>query len=481
MSDQFQRLQGQPVPGSLDRAYALAKVRDGLASGPGPACGRRGPKVAGAVVAVAALAVAVPLVVNMNQSAPPPAMGLAGPSPGSSGSADVRPAADCGIPASTRGWDVSPADVQTMLACAAAALTAPDLVISVEEIAEPIAGGDDWGRSWWNDRWTAPVAGGRLLRHVETVYDVDDNMQVVETGEAPEDSLLYYLADGEFQALVVDHEDKTYEFLDEYGEVDHLDPRGLGFMADLLAHLQLVRSVAEGGAEASSPDLITILGYDQQDGRDVVKVELAGEILPREYQKSTAASAELWLYLDEGLPARLAFNWDLGSLRQVDWESNLGRWCAEEAEAEGASGPCTDSPWLFRWFRTATPATALTLEIPDGYTAHVRQPEPPETAETGAPHDDGLVARAYDQESLYQLDGLDPSDLTDGIAIVVSAIDCADAIDQLDSVVVRWADGSPVTEPVAVSLVTKEAGMICHVIVTGDGAQLELASAAELP
>ena len=64
----------------------------------------------------------------------------------------------------------------------------------------------------------------------------------------------------------------------------------------------------------------------------MVKVQLAGEILPPEYQKSTATSAELWLYLDEGLPARLAFSWDLASLSQVDWESNRGRCCAEEAE-----------------------------------------------------------------------------------------------------------------------------------------------------
>ncbi|MDR1186057.1 MAG: hypothetical protein LBK95_01155 [Bifidobacteriaceae bacterium] len=398
--DQFDRLSQRATPDSFDpdsawagtvRRFAAEDAGNGARSGLSPAraaavpahsairpSGRhRGAKWAGALVGAAALAAAVPLLVIANQ--PKGQAGLASsPSPTASAESSSSAAADptlstraplpgqaCAPSAGER--TVTVAEAQALMQDALSALNASDLVISTETLAED-------GRFSDNERITAPVAGGRLL------------LSQIEVGQpwpgqwhSDSESLLHVDEDGVPHSLRIRHDLRSYS--EESGEdqvygngTDYLDPEDSGWMGQLTSHWQTAREFLLSASDPTATDGVTVLGWDQQDSCDVVKLQLAASILPAEYQAdSVLTSVGLWLYLDSGLPARMAFNFDLGKVNRTwqdgafSWYPTAGGWCWEEGRIDGASGDCTDRPIVFRWSNSSDPAADLTLEIPDGY------------------------------------------------------------------------------------------------------------------
>jgi hypothetical protein len=174
------------------------------------------------------------------------------------------------------------------------------------------------------------------------------------------------------------HDDGLYEINDpeDYGNgVDYLDPEGPGWMGQLTGYWNALKSVLERSM-ASSGQTPEVLSADRLDGRELVKMRFGAESLPTAYQESFATSAEVWFYTDDGLPARLSFSFDLAPIHadyvdnadgQLAVDISIANWCWEEAKADGASGACVDRPVLFRWGKSADPASLLTLRVPDGY------------------------------------------------------------------------------------------------------------------
>ncbi|MDR1634343.1 MAG: hypothetical protein LBS27_05370 [Bifidobacteriaceae bacterium] len=402
MSDQFDRLSHLPGPDSLDKASAWAATQQRLAASASNSAGRsrhRGAKLAGALVAVAAVA-ATPLVIVALRSQDQPGLGTISPSPSfSSESPDpsptdgatspgahqwpdlTAPAAECGIPNRADGTtEVTAADAQYMMQCSLAALAAPDLIISVETPAQE-------GRAVLTERITAPAAGGLLLVNTDWVYE-RETVTPTDTAIAPEKGdALFFVDDGKLLSLLLDHVNHTYSVadLEEYmlngvdylNGIDRLDPDGVGWMGRLVDKWETVKSLVQSASRPGAIGGITVLGSDRQNDREVVKLELAAELLPQEYQESFATSAELWLYLDDGMPARTVFKFDAASLHQDSVDNSAGTltadpslvgWCWAEANLDGSIGICADQPTIFSWSRSANPASAITLTVPDTYT-----------------------------------------------------------------------------------------------------------------
>jgi hypothetical protein len=293
--------------------------------------------------------------------------------------------------------DVTPQYAQLMMQRAADGLAAPDLIMSLEFPA-------DGTNSPQLERLTAPTAGGRILFQTDSLDSLP--------GATDE---LIYMEDGDPHGLFVYHNERQYS--QRVGEdnlargvmgysepFDDLDPSADGLLGQLMSDWRLIESVATAGADKANQDYITVLGPDQQDGRDVVRLGLTLDVLPPEYATFGVTSAELWLYLDDAMPARLAFDFDLTALRRViggqsdsglDQAAQLrlysatGSKCAEDAYDESASGICTARPFIFRWSNSSDPATAVTLEIPDGYTRQPADTENPD--DTPDPADRQLI------------------------------------------------------------------------------------------
>jgi hypothetical protein len=322
--------------------------------------------LAGALVAAAALAAAVPLLYAASQHDAAPGL-AASPSATSTGEAP-RPlvsTAECGT--SKAAADLTVEDVQTMLKCDVDALAAPDLVMSAETLADV-----ERGHAPWDRRLTGPVAGGVLLVNVDShAYAVDDEQ--ISTDDEDWDSL-FLPKDGVTLGTTLRHDSRTYQVFEP--EIDELDPDGDGSMFSLIYYWQTVQSLVDAGADAD-PGALSLLGVDRQDDRDVVKVELVGAVGYFSSWIGVANSVELWLYVDDGLPARLDLSYDLADLEA----SNLPLapapgWCQEDSAAAGAPTICVDAPILFRWYNTDDPARDITLDIPDGYTEYIPEEEP---------------------------------------------------------------------------------------------------------
>jgi hypothetical protein len=336
--------------------------------------------LAGALVGAAAVLAAVPLVhAAWRPQAEPAAVESSGPtvepSPSESGEpAELVSTAACGT--AITGAELTIPEIQGMLTCAAEALKAPDLVISAERP-------DSRQSASGSLRLTAPVTGGRLLVHQELTDWVLVDGEYVEQPGGANDVLIVLEADGR-SALSLDHADREYTVSEDWGNADHLDPDGVGWTADLLDYWRTIQAFVQTGADPAVADSLTLLGPDQQDSRAVVKIGLIDALLPDKYREGLATSAELWVYLDDGMPARLVFNYDLAEIREAG--ANLDPdattipwtawWCWTESTTDQAAGPCADQPVIFRWFNTADPARDITLEIPDGYTEFVSQEWP---------------------------------------------------------------------------------------------------------
>ncbi|MDR2347580.1 MAG: hypothetical protein LBD90_02965 [Bifidobacteriaceae bacterium] len=385
MNDNFDRISHRPTPDSLDKPAAWAATQERFAAGPAAAGTGRptGAKLIGGLAAAAAVVAAGGLVFAAAQPRPaaePPISPSAAPSeatalapspqaepeptdaPGVNQYPDLSaPAADCG--SATAAAELTAADAQTMMQCALAAMAAPDLVVSAETLGQE-------GRDFMDERMTAPAAGGLLLV----------NQRSIDGTGGPEDLLFVLKEDGVPRSLRLLHNGRLYEDSDpeEYGNgVDYLDPEGLGWMGQLIDHWDTAKALLAAASDPTAEAAITVLGADQQDGRDVVKLELAGGLLPAAYQANFAASAEFWLYLDDGMPARAVFTFDLAPIHD-DWVANqdgelavdfaLVGWCWEEARAaDNPVGTCAERPVVYRWARSADPASILTLAIPEGY------------------------------------------------------------------------------------------------------------------
>ncbi|MDR2452990.1 MAG: hypothetical protein LBD51_00185 [Bifidobacteriaceae bacterium] len=410
-NDQFERLYQRGSLDSMDRdrvwAEALRRAgagdsaaspapagrHAGLDGGPQGAFGRplrrRGALLAGGVVAAAAVAAAAALVFAAIQpraavdqtnpvsaTAPEPAMAKTEPPepaatavPGVNHFPDLTaPAADCapGVAAA----ELTTAQAQEVMGCALDTMAAPDLVVSAQTVGQPDrASTDEW--------MTAPAAGNLLL--VNQLWVQDPGGEPDWVGDA-EDLLFAVKDDGTPYSTRLMHDQQLYEVNDpeEYGNgVDYLDPEGPGWMGQLTEYWQRVKSLLAAASAPAAADSVTVLGPDQQDGRDVVKLQLGEALLPAAYRTSFAVSAELWLYLDDGMPARTVFTFDRAPIRQ-DYAENLegtlavdvwlAGWCWEEAKVDqDASGTCADSPVIYRWARTDDPAGLLALPIPEGY------------------------------------------------------------------------------------------------------------------
>ncbi|MDR0366654.1 MAG: hypothetical protein LBH68_07505 [Bifidobacteriaceae bacterium] len=379
MNDHFDRLYHRPSFDSLDKAAAWEHAQRNFEELPAPSQlgRRRGTVVAAglvAVAAVAATAVLVTLAADPGASTGPDWPGGGAASDGGdvgitvedSGALDALDLpllqTDCGYPAGTTAEELTIADVQTSLTCALMAMERSDLVVSTEIPAEKTR----WD---WSEQITAPAGGGYMLV----------SQEAAEWSRWAGDSTDYLFAteNGELAVTTWDHVQQTYNtsYPDDHFDTVVMDSNELGWMGQLAEHWEAVQFLMVMAADPANAGELTLLGMDYQDGQEVLKLQLEAPVLPHGYLLGGATSAELWLYLDSGLPARLAFTYDLASVTTINLESIEGdvdvagaAWCYDDAAEPVTDGPCVDSPVLYRWYTSDYPAEDFALPTPVGYT-----------------------------------------------------------------------------------------------------------------